>query len=36
MSIGVAPVFFLIAVVCGLAAVFYAARNLAMPARTAY
>lgn len=34
--IGVAPVFFLIAVVCGLLALYYAARNLAMPVRTAY
>ena len=35
-AIGVAPVFFLIAVFGALAAMYYAARNLAMPARTAY
>ena len=33
---GVSPVFFFIAVFAAAAAVFYAARNLAMPARTAY
>jgi MFS family permease len=33
---GVAPVFFLIAIVCAVAAAYYAARNLAMPVRTAY
>jgi MFS family permease len=33
---GVAPVFFCIAIVCAWLAAFYAARNLAMPARTAY
>lgn len=35
-AVGVSPVFFLIAVVCALAAAYYAARNLAMPARAAY
>ncbi|MDP9236951.1 MAG: MFS transporter [Chloroflexota bacterium] len=34
--VGVAPVFFLITIVCGVLALYYAARNLAMPARTAY
>ena len=34
--IGVPPVFFFIAVVCAILAVIYSARNLAMPARTAY
>ncbi len=34
--IGVSPVFFLIACAGALLAVYYAARNLAMPARTAY
>lgn len=33
---GVAPVFFLAALVCGLLALYYTARNLAMPVRTAY
>lgn len=35
-AIGVTPVFFVIGALCGLLAMFYAARNLAMPARTAY
>jgi hypothetical protein len=34
--VGVTPVFFFIGLMCGLLAMFYAARNLAMPARTAY
>ncbi|MBI5285676.1 MAG: MFS transporter [Chloroflexi bacterium] len=34
--IGIAPVFVLIAVACALLAAFFSARNLAMPARTAY
>ena len=34
--IGVSPVFFLVGLVCGALALFYAARNLASPARTAY
>ena len=34
--IGVSPVFFLIAIAGALLAMYYAARNLAMPARTAY
>jgi MFS family permease len=34
--IGVPPVFFIVALCCGLAAAFYAARNLAMPSREAY
>ncbi len=34
--VGVAPVFFLIAIVCGCLALYYAARNLAMPFRAAY
>lgn len=34
--IGVAPVFVIVAVGCGVMAVYYAARNLAMPARTAH
>jgi hypothetical protein len=34
--IGVTPVFFFVGMMCGLLAVFYAARNLAMPVRTAY
>ena len=33
---GVSPVFFLIAIGCALTAAYYAARNLAMPARVAY
>jgi len=35
-AIGVTPVFFFIGVMCGALAMFYAARNLAMPARTSY
>jgi MFS family permease len=34
--IGVSPVFFFVGLVCGALALFYAARNLASPARTAY
>ncbi len=34
--VGVSPVFFLIAITAALLAMYYAARNLAMPARTAY
>jgi hypothetical protein len=34
--IGIAPVFFLVAVVSSLLAAYYTARNLAMPVRTAY
>lgn len=34
--IGVAPVFFFVGIGCGALALFYSARNLAMPARTAY
>ncbi len=34
--IGVSPVFFFVGLVCGLLALFYSARNLASPARTAY
>jgi MFS family permease len=33
---GVAPVFFLIAIACAFLAAYYAARNLAMPARAGY
>jgi MFS family permease len=35
-AIGVTPVFFFVGLMCGMLALFYAARNLAMPARTAY
>jgi hypothetical protein len=35
-AIGVTPVFFFVGLMCGVLALFYAARNLAMPARTAY
>jgi hypothetical protein len=35
-AIGVTPVFFFVGRMCGVLALFYAARNLAMPARTAY
>ena len=35
-AIGVTPVFFFVGLMCGVLAIFYAARNLAMPARTAY
>ncbi|MEX0749541.1 MAG: MFS transporter [Dehalococcoidia bacterium] len=35
-AIGVTPVFFFVGLMCAALAVFYAARNLAMPARTAY
>jgi hypothetical protein len=34
--IGVTPVFFFVGLMCGLLAIFYAARNLAMPAKMAY
>ncbi len=34
--IGIAPVFFIVAVSCALFAAYYTARNLAMPARTGY
>jgi MFS family permease len=34
--IGVSPVFFFVGLVCGALALFYAARNLASPPRTAY
>ena len=34
--IGIAPVFFLVAVAGALLAAYYTARNLAMPVRTAY
>jgi hypothetical protein len=33
--IGVSPVFFLVGISCGLLALYYAARNLAMPSRVA-
>ena len=35
-AIGVTPVFFFVGLMCGALALFYAARNLAMPSRTAY
>ncbi len=35
-GIGVTPVFFIVGAICALLAVFYAARNLASPARKAY
>jgi MFS family permease len=35
-AIGVTPVFFFVGLMCGVLAMFYAARNLAMPARAAY
>jgi MFS family permease len=35
-AFGVAPVFFVVGVSCGVLALYYASRNLAMPARPAY
>jgi len=34
--IGVPPVFFFVAILCAMSALFFSARNLAMPSRTAY